>query len=103
MKKILLLSCFFILAFGLTSFAQDGSKKYVTYTFTIHHLKTKADAEKIDKFMLTRKGIVSSKTDLEKGTGEVKTESYILYSVIMQVVKSQGFEASEEHKTKKEN
>jgi|ERR1051325_1488216 copper chaperone CopZ len=100
MKKILPL-LLVLFAFASVSFAQQSPKpKYYIYTFTVTGVKTQSDVNKLDNFLKNRKGVVSSQTDLQKKTVEVKVENYLTYDGIIAAVKSQGFEASEKHTTK---
>jgi hypothetical protein len=100
-KKSLLLSFLFLFIAGAGAFAQQQQKtKYVIYTFTVSHVNTAADVKKLDNFLASRKGVISSTTDLQKKTVEVKAVSNLEYGIIIKAVKSQGFEADEKHQTK---
>ena len=78
----------------------DPKSKYVIYTFTVKGVKTSTDVTKLDDFLKSRKGVLTSVTDLEKKSVEVKCETYITYAGIIAAVKSQGFEAAEQHQTR---
>ena len=90
-----------VLVSSTVVFSQSQPKsKYVIYTFSVKGVRTNADVTKLDDFLKSRKGVLTSVTDLEKKSVEVKCETYITYAGIIAAVKSQGFEAAEQHQTK---
>jgi hypothetical protein len=103
MKKHITVSLLLLLFAGTGLFAQQQLQqrsKFVTYTFTVTGVNNQADVKKLDDFLKGRKGVISSTTDLQKKQVEVKTQSNLPYGVIIKAVKTQGFEADEQHQTK---
>jgi hypothetical protein len=101
MKKLLFFGLFFLFC-SLAGFSQQQQpkSKYLVYTFTVSGLKSSADVKKLDDFLKARKGVITSTTDLQKKTTEVKVVSNLDFGIILKAVRTQGFEGSETHQTK---
>jgi hypothetical protein len=98
MRKVLSFSSIliFLLIFsGGNLFSQEASSRK-TYEISLIGIKTPADAQKVDQAMLSKNGILKSKTDPKTGKITVTVEDGIDFNMLKSVILASGFEARED-------